>query len=159
MVCDYPLLPDVSNWGHNFTHVIMDSAPEALDDTPTPSEVQLSESLIVDIVKTENFGMISKFLVPSSDEEEYDVAQEYDLDVYPIMEEGQRHMAFVISIDEESGVASYHPIRSRVHLTSGRPTRGKMTIKRHPLEEEEQVEFEKATAEVDRDLAEKHNNC
>lgn len=156
MVCDYPLLPDISTWGHNFTHVIMDSAPKPLNEnTPPPDEVQLSHSYIVDVIKTENSGMTSKFLVPTGTEEEYFVAQEYGLDVQPTKEEGQRQVAFLISIDENSGIASYHPILSRVKLSSGRPLSGHMTIKRHPFENEDLVEFEKSTAEVDLDLADK----
>lgn len=156
MVCDYPLLPDITTWGHNFTHVIMDSAPKPLsENTPAPDETQLSHSYIVDVINTDNSGMTSKFLVPTGNEEEYYVAQEYGLDVYPTKEEGQRPVAFLISIDENSGVASYHPILSRVKLSSGRPLSGHMTIKRHPLKHEDQVEFEKSTAEIDQDLAEK----
>jgi hypothetical protein len=159
MVCDYPLLPDISTWGHNFTHVIMDSTPKPLhENTPSPDEVQLSHSYIVDVIKTENSGMTSKFLVPSGKEEEYSVAQEYGLDVQPTKEEGQRQVAFLISIDENSGIASYHPILSRVKLSSGRPLSGHMTIKRHPFKHEDLVEFEKSTAEVDLDLAEKLHN-
>mmetsp|Transcript_23844 Transcript_23844/g.34182 ORF Transcript_23844/g.34182 Transcript_23844/m.34182 type:complete len:520 (+) Transcript_23844:201-1760(+) len=158
IVSDYPLLPDVSTWGHIFTHVVLDNAPKALYSTPAPSEDQLARSFIGDVEKKENSGMICNFLVPTGEEEEeeYDVAQLYDLDVFPIQEEDQPQTTFVISIDEEKGIASYHPISSRVNLTSGRPRGGHVTIKKRPLDDDEIEEFEKTTAEIDEDLAEKY---
>jgi len=93
----------------------------------------------------------------SEDSIKYDVAQHYDLDVLPLKEEDAPHATFLLIVDEENGVVSYHPVSSRVNLSSGRPgRRGHTTIKKRQLDEEDIKEIEEAAAEVDQDLAEKH---
>ena len=166
---DYPLFPDVATWGHTFTHVVLDNAPKSFYDVPAPSENQLARSFIGDVERRENARMVCNLLVPneanenedemelSEDSIKYDVAQHYDLDVLPLKEEDAPHATFLLIVDEENGVVSYHPVSSRVNLSSGRPgRRGHTTIKKRQLDEEDIKEIEEAAAEVDQDLAEKH---
>mmetsp|Transcript_5982 Transcript_5982/g.11319 ORF Transcript_5982/g.11319 Transcript_5982/m.11319 type:complete len:135 (-) Transcript_5982:1735-2139(-) len=91
----------------------------------------------------------------------YNAVQKYDLDVIPLKEENAPHANFLFVLDEEAMEARYHPVSSRVQLSTGRPAHQNAysrRIMKRKLEEEEVVAMEKAFAEVDADTASKYTN-
>jgi len=169
-VMDVPLLPDVSTWGHTYTHVVLDAPPKRVPGQPAesvPTMDQLNHAFIADVQKRKQAArMVANVLVPenvesskSSDPTLYEVTQQYDLDVYPLKDEYNPHVNFVLMIDEEKGVVTYHPVQSRVQLSTGRPPErnaaGAVIAKRAP-DESDVKEMEMRVAEVDADLARKY---
>ena len=89
----------------------------------------------------------------------YSAIQKYDLEVIHLREENAPHMNFVFMLDEEKMVASYHPVSSRVKLSTGRPAHNQSTsrsISKREMTEEEVAALEKNLAEIDADMAQKH---
>lgn len=157
------VLPDVSNWGRAFTHVVIDKAPANLPPGHTVED--LNQAFVANVEKREaNARMTCSMLVPAKDLSEDDKTflrpiQSYDLDVIPLKEEDMPHMNFCLWLDKEKGIASYIPVASRVHLAVGRPSK---TVAAHPLErrpitDKELTDMEERMAEVDQDMAEKHH--
>ena len=92
------------------------------------------------------------------DQNQYNIVQKYDLDIMQLKEQDKPHSNFLIVVDEGKGIASYHPISSRIQLSTGRPSdeTGSRRVRKRALNEEEKVTIEEQLAEVDADLAEKH---
>jgi hypothetical protein len=182
-----PLLPNVENWGLAYTHVVIDKAPNLKNTAHTNSS--LNKSIIANVAKrSANAGMDCQLWVPAvkdddkkkdgtdkedadSDAENVPVAtdsqkkapfepvQEFDLDVMPLKEENVPATNFCLWVDSVQGVATYVPLSSRVHLTTGRPVRGAGAnlVTRRPATDVERDELEERMAEVDEDMAEKHH--
>ena len=155
-VMEMPLLPNVQEWGHSYTHVVMDKTPG--------DEDKLSKAFIANVQKRDdNAKMTCQIFVPSDDNEtsassSYQAIQQYELDVLPLKEEDAPHVNFCIWIDPGSKKASYTPISSRVQLSTGRPIKKKnfsMEIRRREMDEADIREMDGQLAEVDSDIAER----
>ena len=153
------VLPDVSNWGRAFTHVVVDKAPTNLPGDHTVKD--LDSAFVSNVEKRQaNARMTCNMLVPSTKEDgQYDPIQAYDLDVVPLKDEDMPHMNFCFWVDHEKGVANYVPVASRVQLATGRPARNvaSRSVERRPVTDKEQEEMEERMAEIDQDMAEKHH--
>lgn len=163
-VYEIPLLPDDLTWGYTYTHVVLDKLPKA-DTNRKISTRKLESSYIADVKKGElNLRMECNLLVTDddvTDDEQpvYNPVQKYELDVIPLKEENAPHSNFLFVLDEESMMAKYHPVSSRVQLSTGRPAHqnvGSRKILKRKLQEEEVISMEKALAEVDADMAKKY---
>jgi hypothetical protein len=139
VVWDIPLLPNVEHWGHTFTHVVMDLPPKI-----KTTDV-LEHAYIAHVEQsTMNSKMSCQLLIPQNNDDkskenltksDYVSAAQYDLDVIPLKDgEDVAHTHFCIWItsddddDDDNGDANNHnrkatylPIPSRVHLSTGRP--------------------------------------
>mmetsp|Transcript_19255 Transcript_19255/g.27856 ORF Transcript_19255/g.27856 Transcript_19255/m.27856 type:complete len:533 (-) Transcript_19255:383-1981(-) len=167
-VFDAEFLPDATTWGHTFTHVVLDAPPKKVPGTyeVVPSMAQLEHAYVADVQKAkQQAGMVANILVPedikscqSADPTLYEVAQQYDLDVFPLKDEYTPHVNFVLMVDESKGVVTYHPVQSRVQLSMGRPPSNEAgaVIEKRALEESDVKEMEMRVAEVDLDLAKKY---
>lgn len=164
VVCEIPLLPDDITWGHTFTHVVLDNLPKA-DNTDAITASQLESAYIGDVNKgTQNLRMECNLLATDQkgedggEEKMYAAIQKYDLDIVHLREENMPHSNFLFMVDEEKMSASYHPISSRVQLSTGRPA-GDFTnryVTKRDMNENEITALEKAAAEIDADLAKKY---
>lgn len=160
---EIPLLPDDITWGYTFTHVVLDNLPK-MDSKRELTSKQLESAYIADTSKGKNLRMECSLLVTDDDNSDsskgmYNAVQRYDLDVVPLKEVNAPHSNFLFVVDEEKKVAHYHPISSRVQLSTGRPDyndAGTRSILKRKLEEVELTDLEKTLAEVDADLAKKH---
>jgi hypothetical protein len=178
-----PLLPNVDNWGRAYTHVVIDKAPNLKNTTHT--NASLNQAIIANVEKRQaNAHMDCQLWVPAAvddkkkdaekDEDDSDTenqavgdakkmpfepVQEFDLDVMPLKEENVPATNFCLWVDSVKGVATYVPLSSRVHLTTGRPVRGAGAnlVTRRPVTDQERDELEERMAEVDEDMAEKHH--
>jgi hypothetical protein len=180
-----PLLPNVDNWGRAYTHVVIDKAPNLKNTSHT--NASLNKSIIANVAKREaNAHMDCQLWVPGiSDEKKkadtdkdeadsdaenapvgdsdkkkpFEPVQEFDLDVLPLKEENVPATNFCLWVDNVKGIATYVPLSSRVHLTTGRPVRGAGAnlVTRRPVTDQERDELEERMAEVDEDMAEKHH--
>lgn len=150
---EIPLLPDDETWGHSFIHVVLDNLPkeEALQNYFTNKKFETA--YIADVSKGENSQRMecNLLLADDSDDDKYNAVQKYDLDVIPLKEEDKPHSHFLFVIDEERGIATYHPISSRVQLSSGRPSddAGSRKVSKRKLNEEEKSAMEERLSEVD----------
>ena len=170
-VFTYPLLPDVSTWGHDFTHVVLDQTPKPhRKQTPTTQQ-QLEHALIANVTKLPSSNKMScDLLVPknvhsykTSEPTNFDIAQIYDLDVVPLKEEEGPHAHFALFVDHHQQQVTYHPITSRVQLSTGRPVPRKKRkiqhlVTKRALNATDVAEMEARMAEVDQDCANKRNN-
>lgn len=100
----------------------------------------------------------------------YQAVQRYDLDAVPLREASAPEVHYVWMIDPSKNYAGYHPVGSRVQLSTGRPinlsngntssgaeiSTDRSIVSRRALEEDEKRDVEKRMAEVDVDLAEKY---
>ena len=177
-VFDFPLLPDVDTWGNTYTHVVLDKPPK-LDSSLLSYKGQnanatlidrISRAFITDVEKREgNSKMLCKLLAPEHSNltvkymkedqhiPNYEVTQTYDLDVIPLKDENSPHINFFLIIDEEKGVVKYHPVSSRVQLSTGRPDRpDKSIIEKRTLSENDVRDIEMRAAEIDEDLEKKY---
>ena len=200
-VWDMPLLPDVPMWGHTYTHVVLDNPPKnvkgetkAAGGNTLVNSRQLEKAIVADVTQqannarmactvwVPNDGVVSKEEEPvdASDdthatkkvkEDPYQAVQRYDLDVVPLRDASGPPVHFVLIVDPSKNYVGYHPIGSRVQLSTGRPvvlpggSKGgldseiptdKSVIARRTMESDETKDIEKRMAEVDVDLAEKH---
>ena len=168
---EIPLVPDVSTWGHTFTHVVMDKLPKVGPPSKRRkvASTLLRKSFIADVVQTPNQSsstsrmrhqchlLIDKH--PTAEQRLYAAAQLYDFHIHHLKAEDGPHVNFVFKMDPKKKVATYHVLSNRIQLASGRPAdrkRTKRIIQKRPLEEKERVEMEKRVAEVDMDLAKKY---
>ncbi len=158
-VFEIPLLPDDETWGHNFIHVVLDSLPNDSAQIDLTDE-RLEKAFIADVNKGEKSQRMECNLLLADDAvpNQYDVIQKYDLDVIPLKEEGTPHSHFLFLVDEEKGTATYHPISSRVQLSTGRPSEATSSrqISKRALDNDEIVSMEEKLAGVDADLADKY---
>jgi RNA polymerase II-associated factor 1 len=190
-VWDMPLLPDVTTWGHTYTHVVLDNPPKSIKSNAKGSGAsgsnslvnaqQLQKAIVADVTQQiNNARMACTVWVPGVSEEggerppsgdPYQAVQRYDLDVVPLRDASGPHVHFVLVVDPNKNYVGYHPVGSRVQLSTGRPvvlagtSRGgndsgiatdKSVILRRVMESEEKKDVEKRMAEVDIDLAEKY---
>lgn len=167
-VCEIPLFPDDITWAHTFTHVVLDNLPKMESNNEITSS-QLGSAYIGDVNKVaQNLRMECNLLTTdnnsdadaASSEKTYSAIQKYDLDVIHLREENAPNMNFVFMLDEEKMVASYHPVSSRVQLSTGRPAHSQSTsrsISKREMTEEEVAALEKNLAEIDADMAQKHD--
>ena len=101
----------------------------------------------------------------------YQAVQRYDLDVVPLRDASGPPVHFVLVVDPNRNYVGYHPVGSRVQLSTGRPVvlagtsqggndteiaTDKSLILRREMESEEKKDIEKRMAEIDVDLAEKY---
>jgi Paf1 len=157
------VLPDVSNWGRAFTHVVIDKIPTNLPAGHSVDDYR--RSLITNVEKRQaNARMTCNLIAPTkdpeiSDKDLYRPIQSYDLDVVPLKEEDLPHMNFTIWLDTTTNVAYYIPIASRVQLSMGRPSISKtlQPIERRTLTDKEKSDMEERMAEIDQDMAVKHH--
>jgi Paf1 len=158
----YEVLPNVECWGNSFTHVIIDKAPKLADNYTV---TDLAQSLIANVEKPEATARMScDVCVPSKadgehDDGRYESVQSYDLDVLPLKEEGSPHIHFCLWLDHDQQMATYLPVPARVQLYTGRPALPAVSrvVTRRPVTEAEKTEQEERMAELDEDLAGKHN--
>jgi Paf1 len=164
IVREYEVLPDVTNWGRAFTHVVIDKIPTTL---PSGYDAEdFNHALITNVeqsAKSSARTMTCNVIVPSKNAtqsiNEYCPIQSYDLDVLPLKEVDAPHMNFSLWLDKLSNVAYYIPIASRVQLSMGRPCPSAFLqpVERRKLTEKESTDIEERIAEVDQDMAEKHH--
>lgn len=178
-VAELPLLPNASHWGAAYTHVVVDNPPKEVGNNnnntdDTEDMAKLGKAFVIDVNKSEaNARMSCQLLVPdrkqqpqkgdtndTSANDLYRPAQQYDLEVLPLKDDDQPNVNFVFWINPQDGTASYLPIPSRVMLSTGRPApRGAQPniLRRQPMGPEDVQDMELRMAEVDWDLANKHN--
>ena len=106
------------------------------------------------------------------DSEAYHAVQRYDLDVLPLRDPSGPQVHYVLSVDPSKSYVGYHPVGSRVQLSTGRPivqsggrfgskadevsTATESLIYRRRMEVGERQDMEKKMAEIDMDMAEKY---
>jgi Paf1 len=176
IVQEYKVLPDVTNWGRAFTHVVMDKIPTTLPKGYTVND--FNDAFITNVEKQTSTTSTSRtmtcnIIVPSvtdspddndrnnatTTNKNYCPIQSYDLDVLPLKDENTPHMNFTLWLDDSTGIAHYIPIASRVQLTMGRPTIESFVqpLTYRPLTDLEISDCEERMAEIDEDMAEKHH--
>ena len=166
-VYEIPLLPDDKTWGYNFIHVVLDSLPKKDVIQREITDKEMETAFIGDVQKgKKNQRMECNLLLhkknnageADSDLDQYEIIHKYDLDIIPLKEEDLPPSQFLFIVDEDKGIATYHPISSRVQLSSGRPSDdvGIREITKRDLEEDELNDIEMKLADVDVDLAEKY---
>jgi hypothetical protein len=167
---EIPLLPDDETWGHSFIHVVLDNLPKDESLAKILTNEKLERAYIGDVNKGAHSQRMECNLLLATDDddddddattsenEKYSIVHKYDLDVIPLKEEDKPHNNFLFVIDEEKGIATYHPISSRVQLSTGRPSDeiGSRKITKRPLDDYEIIEMEERLAEVDADMADKY---
>ncbi|KAL7521019.1 hypothetical protein ACHAWX_005714 [Stephanocyclus meneghinianus] len=130
--------------------------PDVVSDTETISESKDDEQTPAKKIKGES----------------YQAVQRYDLDVVPLRDASGPPVHFILVVDPNKPYVGYHPVGSRVQLSTGRPVvlsglqsssenkseidTDKSIITRREMEREEREDIEKKAAEVDVDLAEKY---
>ena len=197
-VWDMPLLPDVPTWGHTYTHVVLDNPPKSVKANTAGTKKgkslvdaqQLQKAIVADVTQqVNNNRMACTVWVPNdetpADEKEnsdesapkklegdpYQAVQRYDLDVVPLRDASGPPVHFVLVVDPNRNYVGYHPVGSRVQLSTGRPVvlpgtsqggndteiaTDKTHILRRAMESDEKKDIEKRMAEIDVDMAEKH---
>ena len=165
-----PILPNVEHWGHAYTHVVIDKAPNLDLD-----KCNLSKAFVANVEQRNN-TMVAQLWCPpppksdsdSEDSEEekdrakddpntirYRPVQQFDLDVIPLKEEDEPHVHFCLWVDPEKNTTSYLPVSSRVQLSTGRPvkrrTLRKVARQAHAAADLEEIKEQ--MAEVDYDIA------
>jgi Paf1 len=170
-VREYQVLPDATNWGRTFTHVVIDKIATTLPAVHSVNN--FNHAFITNVERKQQSNttrMTCTVIVPSNDtdddhtsnnnnDKKYRPIQSYDLDVLPLKEEDEPHMNFTIRLNKLTNIAYYIPIASRVQLSMGRPS-SKMyvqPIERRVCTDEEVSNMEVRVAEIDQDMAEKHH--
>ena len=138
-IAEYPLFPNTMTWNKTCIHVAMDHLPKKVGDVPPPSYAQMQKALIMDVQAKDHAlstRMECNILVPkqissssspnidaSMTKHDFTTVHKYDLEVVHVKEDssGPLHNTFLFVMDKINGVSSYHPISSRVNLSSGRP--------------------------------------
>lgn len=178
---DMPVLPDIFTWGNTYTHVVVDKPPASKSSSKNMGDL-MEEAFITSVRKNENNAakMICNMLVPVSDssdgdtENKMDACQTYDLEVNPLKDEESPHVNFLFTIRREDQTLPkviddrkiflergvyYHPISSRVQLSSGRPiideANSTYVTSRNEVTEEDAKNMEMKLAEIDQDLIDK----
>ena len=134
-VAEYPLFPNTKTWDKTCIHVAMDHLPKKVGNTAPPSYAQMQKALIMDVRPKEkdlSTRMECNILVPkqvlslptkdSREKHDFATVHKYDLEVVHVKDDSlPLHNTFLFVMDKAQGVATYHPISSRVNLSSGRP--------------------------------------
>ncbi|GMI00917.1 hypothetical protein TrST_g1757 [Triparma strigata] len=154
-VSSLPLLPSRDTWPANYA--IADISQPQQKKQRISKEL-LSTCLIGDVDQKSATKLLANVLVeetPGSSENIYKVWQEFDLDVLPLKEDNL-DTNFVIVIDEESGVCYYHPLSSKLVLTTARLSANKdrRKVDIRDLNEEETLSWKKEKAPMDQDVLE-----
>lgn len=158
------VLPDTSNWGRAFTHLVIDKAPSNLPEGHNVDD--LNQALVTNVEKRQanermtcNVIVPSKATFPTEKKDVYRPIQSYDLDVIPLKDEDMPHMNFSIWFDKDKGAAFYIPVASRVQLSTGRPSKAVTAhaLERRPVTDKELSDMEQRMAEIDEDMAEKYH--
>ena len=163
-VAEYEFLPDVETWSHTYTHVVLDKPPKPSRDKAV-SNTALSSAIIADVqVKPSTAKMECSLLCPSTSESNsstFDLVQQYDLDVIPLkLDEDTPNINFLLFFNEDRKEVTYHPIVSRVQLSTGRPVKKSQTtvLEKRELNEEERSELETTMGDIDLDYANKSDD-
>lgn len=166
-----PFLPNVEHWGHAYTHVVIDKAPNLDLDRS-----DLSKAFVANVEERKNRMVCQMWCPPApkrdSDSEEdsederdkakdepgtirYRPVQQFDLDVIPLKDEDEPHVNFCLWVDPDNKVSSYLPVSSRVMLSTGRPAkrRALRKVARQPRSAADLEEIKEQKAEVDIDTA------
>ena len=161
---EYEILPDVTNWGRAFTHIVIDKIPTTI---PRSYDMEdFNRAVITNVTKSAASSartMSCDVIVPSKENDHdanlYCPIQSYDLDVLPLKEAHAPHMNFSLWLDKHSGAAYYVPIASRVQLSMGRPCPNSFVqpVEHREPTEKEVSDMEERMAEMDDDMAEKHH--
>jgi hypothetical protein len=139
---------------------VPDTSSSAVSDSESPKEDEQEQPPTKKARKEES-------------SEAYHAVQRYDLDVLPLRDPSGPHVHYVWSVDPSKNYVGYHPVGSRVQLSTGRPIGGtsrygsKQTdegalgtneslIYRRGMDVDERQDMEKRMAEVDVDMAEKY---
>lgn len=165
------------------------------------SAEQLQQAIVADVSKqTQNSRMACTVWVPDSSEDEksgndnddqqqppmkkakkeesseaYQAVQRYDLDVLPLRDPSGPQVHYVWMVDPSKKYVGYHPVGSRVQLSTGRPivqaggsggtsrygsgevvVTNESLVYRRGMDVDERKDMEKRMAEVDVDMAEKY---
>ena len=103
---------------------------------------------ILDFTSASTIKKRSAMEVDKKMEETKAKTQTYDLDVVPLKDENSPHINFLLVIDEEKQMVRYHPVSSRVQLSTGRPSRpDKSIIEKRTLSESDVQDIEMRVAE------------
>jgi Paf1 len=157
-VAEMEFLPDATHWGHSYTHVVVDKAPDEEDVS------KMAEAIVGNVLQDEATArMKCDFFVPSKkdimedsgEETPYEAAQQYDLEVVPLKEEDAPHITFCIWVNQDSGLALYTPVSSRVHLSSGKSLKNEdryqMQVARRQMDDDDKVERQERLMELESD--------
>lgn len=167
-----PVLPNVKHWGHAYTHVVIDKAPNLDLD-----KHDLEKAFIANVEERNN-NMVCQMWCPpplkrdsdseDSDAEEkeekekdepgtvrYRPVQQFDLDVIPLKDEDEPHINFCMWVDPENNSTTYLPVSSRVLLSTGRPVKRRTfrKVARQAHSAADLEEIKEQMAEVDYDVA------
>lgn len=160
------VLPNVSNWGRAFTQVVIDKTPTNLPKgfsvknfaqgafignvEKQGNSSRMSCQVLATEKKSDEDGGSRDFLVP---------IQTFDLDIVPLKDEDSPHVNFCLWVDKEQGTATYLPLSSRIQLSMGRPVVGPLAhvVERREPTDAEINEMEVRMAEVDQEMAKKHD--
>eukprot|EP00543_Licmophora_paradoxa_P000046 CAMPEP_0202449362 /NCGR_PEP_ID=MMETSP1360-20130828/8094_1 /ASSEMBLY_ACC=CAM_ASM_000848 /TAXON_ID=515479 /ORGANISM="Licmophora paradoxa, Strain CCMP2313" /LENGTH=516 /DNA_ID=CAMNT_0049067255 /DNA_START=27 /DNA_END=1577 /DNA_ORIENTATION=- len=161
-----PLLPNTSFWGNAYTHVVVDNPPKNEPDLKPITQSFLSHIEKRDAQARMTCQVMVPYEVASSANTEgkqfFRSMAQYDMDVIPLKEEDEPHTNFCIWMNHSAGgenennetpMAVYLPIPSRVQLSTGRPGKKVNTVSRRPLGPDDAREHKERLAEVDRDIA------
>lgn len=181
-VYEVPFLPDARTWGHTYTHVVVDHLPKTVVPFRRSGERRpvtrktLEKAFIADVTRPgENVRMECNLLLPDANappavdaggkegDVYYDASLAYVLDLQPLQEEGKACVNFLLTIDEKNGVATYHPVSTKVQLSTGRKpgsdgglSGGKKRlgsfVGRREMGSEDVNEMEGRLGEIDRDF-------
>mmetsp|Transcript_20266 Transcript_20266/g.33345 ORF Transcript_20266/g.33345 Transcript_20266/m.33345 type:complete len:684 (+) Transcript_20266:40-2091(+) len=138
---------------------VPDTSSSAVSDSESPKEDEKEQPPTKKAKKEES-------------SEAYHAVQRYDLDVLPLRDPSGPHVHYVWMIDPSKKYVGYHPVGSRVQLSTGRPIGGtsrygsketdegvgttESLIYRRGMDVDERKDMEKRMAEVDVDMAEKY---
>ena len=154
-VSSLPLLPDRVSWPASFA--IADISQPQQKKQRVSSDL-LNTCLIGDVDQKSATKLLANVLVeesPGSAENVYKVWQEFDLDVLPLKEDNL-DTNFVIIVDKEAGACYYHPLSSKLVLTTARLSKNKDRRKVDvvDLDEEETKAWKQKQARMDQDVFE-----
>lgn len=159
-VSEYTLLPNVETWGHSYVHVVLDKPPKPTNNKKVGNQ-QLNSAVITDIRDPDGKSYECNLLVPNtSPTGSYSITQKYDLDLIQLRDGENPPTNFLLFFDDTKNIATYHPIYSRVQLSTGRtPSESAPLtyIQKNPMTQDHIKELEKSVAEVDSDLASKYD--
>jgi len=174
---EIPFLPDATTWGHTYTHVVMDHLPKKTapgrkgkGGKPVGRKM-LERAFIADVTRSgENVRMECNVLLPEDagvggakqeGDTFYDAALAYNVDLVPLKEEGVPCVNFLLTIDEKNSVATYHPVGTKVQLSTGRRPGGSAAggrkrlgrhVGRREMGSDDVEEMEGRLGEIDRDF-------
>ena len=86
----------------------------------------------------------------------YTVSHQYDLDVIPLTDGIEPDVNYLFFVDEKNQTVTYHPLQSRVQLSTGRIPASNiapMNVLKRELTPDEVDEMQERAAEVDEELA------